>query len=219
MDNITNKNIADIREDYRMFSLNEEDVGECPFSFFEKWFDEAQKSQITEVNAMSLATISKDGTPHLRTVLLKGLEENSFVFFTNYQSQKGQNIAHNQNVALLFFWKELERQVRIEGKAVKLSEEASIAYFNSRPKESRLGAIASPQSQKIANRTVLEEAMTNLQVSYQDNENIEKPAHWGGYKVIAQKIEFWQGRSNRLHDRIVFEQNHSGKWDKYRIAP
>lgn len=219
MDNNKNRSIADIRQDYRLFSLNESDVGEDPFVFFEKWFAEAQDSQIFEVNAMSIATVSEDGSPHLRTVLLKGLEDNHFVFFTNYSSQKGRNIAHNPKVALLFFWKELERQVRIEGIATKLPEEASIAYFNSRPKESRLGAIASPQSQKIDSRDILEKEMTQLREKFNNEEIIPKPQHWGGYKVKAQKIEFWQGRSNRLHDRIVFELNADAIWAKYRIAP
>jgi pyridoxamine 5'-phosphate oxidase len=211
--------IAQIREDYSLATLDETVAGDNPIFLFEKWFKEAEAAAIIDVNAMSLATIDATLQPHLRTVLLKGIEDNGFVFYTNYQSKKGQDISHNNKVALLFFWKELQRQIRIEGIASKLSEVVSDQYFNSRPRGSKIGAIASPQSQVLADREHLEQAVATLQQKYIDTEMIPRPLYWGGYTVHPSKMEFWQGRSNRLHDRIVFELDSSENWKKYRIAP
>jgi len=221
--------ISKIRADYQMASLNETEAGDDPLLFFQKWFRQAEEAGITEVNAMTLATANVWGLPSARIVLLKGLDEEGFIFYTNYESEKGRQIADEQSVALLFFWKELERQVRIEGTAVKLPAAESDAYFHSRPRGSQISAVASPQSQVIESREVLEDKVRELERRYEGQE-IPRPEHWGGYKVIPEKIEFWQGRKNRLHDRIVFfrePETDNGEdalpgyssWEKYRIAP
>ena len=221
--------ISEIRADYRMASLDETEVGDDPLLFFQKWFRQAEEAGITEVNAMTLATANVWGLPSARIVLLKGLDEEGFTFYTNYESEKGRQIADEQSVALLFFWKELERQVRIEGIAQKVPPADSDAYFHSRPKGSQISAVASPQSQVIENRETLEQKVKELEALYADSE-VPRPAHWGGYKVIPEKIEFWQGRANRLHDRIVFfrePETDNGEdavpgysnWEKFRIAP
>lgn len=209
--------IADIRKDYQLKSLSEVDVAKNPFTQFALWWDEAVASAIDEVNAMALSTVSSEGKPSSRIVLLKGYDEQGFVFFTNYNSDKGKQIEEQRYVSLLFFWKELERQVRIEGMATKIAAEASDAYFNSRPAGSRLGAWASPQSQKIENRTVLEHELERVAAQY-GSENIPRPSHWGGYCVLPSRIEFWQGRSSRLHDRILYE-NVDSVWQISRLAP
>lgn len=209
--------IADIRKDYQLKSLSEHEVDENPFIQFSVWWNEAVQSDIIEVNAMTLSTVTATGKPSSRIVLLKGYDEQGFVFFTNYSSDKGQQISQNHFAALLFFWKELERQIRIEGVVSKVSDEESDAYFNSRPLGSRLGAWASPQSQKIADREVLNKELMKFTEQF-DQENIPRPAHWGGYRVKPTKIEFWQGRSNRLHDRILYEQVNEN-WQISRLAP
>jgi pyridoxamine 5'-phosphate oxidase len=209
--------IADIRKDYQLKSLSEYEVDQNPFTQFSVWWNEAVQSEIDEVNAMALSTVTSVGKPSSRIVLLKGYDEQGFVFFTNYSSDKGQQLAQNNFAALLFFWKELERQVRIEGVVSKVSEEESDAYFNSRPLGSRLGAWASPQSQKISDREVLNKELTKFTEQF-DQENIPRPAHWGGYRVRPNRIEFWQGRSNRLHDRILYEQDNDN-WQISRLAP
>lgn len=212
-----------------MAALDEKETGDAPITFFRKWFQQAEAATITEVNAMTLATANIWGMPSARTVLLKGIEDDGFLFFTNYESEKGRQIADEQSVALLFFWKELERQVRIEGIAIKIPATDSAAYFHSRPRGSQISAAISPQSQVIPNREALETAVKALEEKY-EGMPIPYPEHWGGYKVIPEKIEFWQGRSNRLHDRIIFfrepEQDNGedqipgyGNWEKYRIAP
>lgn len=210
--------IAGIRADYRKDSLREDQVGTDPVAFFRKWFHEAEVAGITEVNAMTLATVNASGMPSARIVLLKGLEEDSFVFFTNYDSNKGGQMADNPNAALLFFWKELERQVRVEGRVEKIPAAESEAYFHSRPKGSQISALASPQSQVIGNRDILEEKVKSLESQYASGE-VPRPEHWGGYRVIPAKIEFWQGRHNRLHDRIVFSGSTSEGWTIQRLAP
>lgn len=209
--------IAAIRKDYQMAALDEAVAGQDPLVFFAQWFGEAEKAGADEVNAMTLATVDEAGKPHARIVLLKGLDEQGFVFYTNYESAKGRDMEANASVALVFFWKELERQVRVEGRVEKVSEAESDAYFRSRPFGSRIGAWASPQSQQLADRASLEKHYEELAREWEGKEP-DRPDHWGGYRVLPQKIEFWQGRSSRLHDRIVFEQKNGG-WERYRLAP
>jgi len=211
-------NLSSIRLDYSKGELDENTVHENPMQQFGLWMEEALKSEVMEPTAMVLATVSKDSKPSARVVLLKEVEKDGFIFFTNYESKKGQQIADNSNVAITFFWKELERQVRIEGKAVKINPELSDQYFQSRPYQSRLGAAASPQSQKVDSRDVLEKAKEELKAQYPD-ENIPRPANWGGYKVIPEAFEFWQGRRSRLHDRVFYERENEGKWLISRLAP
>jgi len=223
------EHLAKIRADYQMATLSETEVGSDPLLFFQKWFSQAEEAGITEVNAMTLATANMWGMPSARIVLLKGLDEEGFTFFTNYDSEKGRQIADEDSVALLFFWKELERQVRIEGTARKVSATESDDYFHSRPKGSQISAAASPQSEIISDRSVLEKKVQELEQQYAEQE-VPRPEHWGGYKVFPEKIEFWQGRSNRLHDRIVFfrepeTDNGEGElpgysqWETFRLAP
>ena len=213
-----NLNIADIRQDYRLSVLDEDVVGDDPVSFFQKWFTDAENAQITEVNAMTLATADGNGIPHARIVLLKGLDKDDFVFFTNYDSAKGNELNANPFAALVFFWKELERQVRIEGRIEKIATAESDAYFQSRPAGSRIGAWASPQSQEITDRNILDLNYTRYENEFSQIE-IPRPPHWGGYKVIPNHIEFWQGRSSRMHDRILFVRNETGAWIRSRLAP
>ena len=211
------KEIADIRYDYQLQSLNREDVAANPFDQFDKWWNDAVNSEIYEVNAMTLATATKDGKPSARIVLLKDYDEKGFVFFTNYNSHKGSELAENPFAALVFFWKELERQVRIEGSIEKVSSQESDDYFYSRPTGSRIGAWASPQSTVIENRNLLEE---NVKIfSEKFGEEIPRPTHWGGYRVIPNVIEFWQGRSSRMHDRICYRKELDGNWVIERLAP
>ncbi len=210
-------NIADIRMDYMLAALDEETAGTDPIAFFSKWFKEAESARITEINAMTLATADAQNRPHARIVLLKGLDDRGFIFFTNYDSAKGQHIAENPNVSLLFFWKELERQVRIDGRIEKVPAEESDIYFHSRPEGSRLGAWASPQSREIPHRNILELNYSKYEAEF-SGIKIPRPAHWGGYIVIPERIEFWQGRSSRMHDRILFKRNGSS-WHRSRLAP
>lgn len=211
-------NIADIRTDYKMQSLTEADVAATPKLQFDKWWDDAVKSDILEVNAMTLATADKDGVPAARIVLLKGYDEKGFVFFTNYNSAKGNELAENSNACLVFFWKELERQVRITGTTQKISTEESIAYFNSRPDGSKIGAWASPQSLVVAGKAWLKETFDYYAERFKHGE-IPKPPHWGGYRVTPFKAEFWQGRPSRMHDRILYTQQTGGSWKIERLAP
>lgn len=213
---IMNKSIADIRKEYKLQTLDEKDVSANPFDQFTKWWDEASESNIDEINAMTLATADKSGKPSARVVLLKGFDENGFVFFTNYTSTKGRELAENPYCSLVLFWKELQRQVCIEGTVEKLSAGKSDEYFNSRPAGSRIGAWASPQSQPIENRKILDENIAKYQQQF--GEQIPRPVHWGGYCVNPYRIEFWQGRTSRLHDRIMYEWK-EGRWVIYRLAP
>lgn len=210
--------IADIRTEYKRHALNESDVSADPIKQFGLWWTEAISSQIDEVNAMTLATASADGLPAARIVLLKGYDEAGFVFFTNYQSFKGQQLAENPRACLVFFWKELERQVRITGLIEKVTAEESDTYFSSRPESSRIGAWASPQSQVIANREILEQNEADLTKSFA-GKPIPRPLHWGGYRVKPVTIEFWQGRPSRLHDRISYTLQENGHWLIERLAP
>lgn len=211
------KNIADIRKDYQLAVLDEQATGDDPFAFFHRWFHEAQEADANEVNAMTLATVNASGKPHARIVLLKGLDDKGFVFFTNYNSDKGKDIEENKHVSVVFFWKELERQVCIEGVAERVSAEESDTYFYSRPTGSQIGAWSSPQSQIINSRDILEQ--NYLQYEKEFAGNIPRPQHWGGYRIIPHSIEFWQGRSNRMHDRIIFSRNPNDTWIKNRLAP
>lgn len=210
--------IADIRRDYKLQSLQEKDVADQPIAQFDRWWKDAIESELDEVNAMTLATADATGAPSARIVLLKGYDERGFVFFTNYNSKKGQDIAANPRVSLVFFWKELERQVNISGSIEKLSVAESDAYFQSRPVGSRIGAWCSPQSTVIADRQILEDNITKYQTQFGDGP-IPKPDHWGGYLVQPNTVEFWQGRSSRLHDRIKYRKNDQGLWIIERLAP
>ncbi|MBW7913910.1 MAG: pyridoxamine 5'-phosphate oxidase [Taibaiella sp.] len=212
------KDIADIRNEYQLAALDEATVGDDPIAFFTQWFIEAQKAEVDEVNAMALATCSPENIPHTRIVLLKGLEEDEFVFYTNYNSSKGKDIEHNPNVSLLFFWKELERQVRIQGIAAKIPIEKSEEYFHSRPTGSQVGAWASAQSTIIPDRNTLDDNYSRLEQEYM-GKRIPRPEHWGGYAVKPVSIEFWQGRISRLHDRILFTRQQETAWTKVRLAP
>ena len=213
-----NNNIADIRREYRLQTLSETDVQANPIKQFHKWWNEALMSEIAEVNAMTLATATLAGKPSARIVLLKGYDESGFVFFTNYHSSKGLELAENPFASLVFFWNELERQVRIEGTVEKTTSNESDLYFHSRPVESRIGAWASPQSKVIASREVIEENVRELQKSFEGKE-IDRPPHWGGYIVKPTLIEFWQGRPGRLHDRIQFTAQEDRSWKIERLAP
>lgn len=210
--------IADIRKDYKLRSLLEKDVDANAIRQFDKWWQEAIHSEIDEVNAMTLATASADGIPAARIVLLKGYDERGFVFFTNYDSFKGLQLAENPRACLVFFWKELERQVRITGLVEKVSAEESDTYFNSRPEGSRIGAWASPQSQVIESREWLEEREKTLVKDF-TGKPLSRPAHWGGYRVKPINIEFWQGRPSRLHDRIQYALQGDNSWTIERLAP
>ncbi len=209
--------IEDIRKEYKLHSLLENGVDADPIRQFHQWWNEATLSNIEEPNAMTLATSNKNGKPSARIVLLKGLSNDGFVFYTNYESRKGDELKENPFASLLFFWKELERQVRIEGTVTKTSEEKSIDYFVSRPELSKIGAWSSPQSSVIPDRDHLEKNVTKYQQQFGDGE-IPKPPHWGGYKVKPTLIEFWQGRPSRLHDRLQYTLNNE-KWIIERLAP
>lgn len=210
--------VADIRRDYSLKTLNETDVDASPFAQFENWWQEAQASSIDEVNAMTLATASLDGVPAARIVLLKGYDEKGFVFFTNYESYKGQQLAENPRASLLFFWKELERQIRITGMVEKIAGEESDAYFLSRPVGSQIGAWASPQSHVITDRSWLENKVKEIEEKFKQ-QPLSRPEHWGGYRVKPVIVEFWQGRSSRLHDRIQYTLQDNGSWTIERLAP
>ena len=211
-------NIADIRKDYKLQSFSEIDSLPDPFAQFGKWWKEALDAGVDEVNAMTLATASADGMPDARIVLLKGFDAAGFTFFTNYDSAKGAQLLENPRASLVFFWKELERQIRISGLVVMVSEAESDAYFNSRPEGSRIGAWASPQSQTIESREWLEENERKMREQFPDG-MIGRPPHWGGYRVKPTRIEFWQGRPSRLHDRILYSLQTKGNWKIQRLAP
>jgi pyridoxamine 5'-phosphate oxidase len=209
-------NIADIRKDYALKRLDESDVDADPFKQFHAWLREALAAEVPEPTAMTLATVDGEGSPSARIMLLKALDERGFVFYTNYESRKGRELAARPRACLTFFWKELERQVRIEGSVEKVSAAESDEYFASRPLGSRIGAWASTQSATIASRPWLEARVQAAQAQY--GENPPRPPHWGGYRVIPDWIEFWQGRQSRLHDRIAFTREASG-WVVSRLSP
>ena len=213
-----NVSIANLRRNYSLRELNEVDVDPDPCRQFQCWFDEAIAAQLPEPNAMTLATATRDGTPTARVVLLKGLDESGFVFYTNYKSHKGEELAQNPKAAIVFWWAELERQIRIQGQVEKVSSQESEDYFHSRPVGSQLSAWVSQQSQVIPNRAVLEQRLQELTQHYQ-NQPIPRPPHWGGYRLIPNAIEFWQGRPNRLHDRLLYKRLEDGNWKIERLSP
>jgi len=210
--------LAAMRTDYAQSSLSETDVLADPVAQFQKWFAEAVKAQVVEPNAMDLATVSPDGKPSSRIVLIKQFDERGFTWYTNYHSDKGRQLEHNPHAALLFFWRELERQVRIEGTVVKTSAAESDEYFNVRPVQSRLSAIASEQSAPIASRAALESNYAAVAAAIGDAPP-PRPEHWGGYRLQPERIEFWQGRRSRFHDRIVYTRGADGQWRMQRLQP
>ena len=210
--------LAAMRTDYVQSSLSETDVLADPIAQFQKWFAEAVNAQVMEPNAMDLSTVSPDGKPSSRIVLIKQFDERGFTWYTNYNSDKGQHLQHNPNAALLFFWRELERQVRIEGTVVKTTAAESDEYFNVRPLQSRLSAIASQQSAPIADRAALESNYEAVAAAVGDAQP-PRPAHWGGYRLQPERIEFWQGRRSRFHDRIVYTRGADGQWSMQRLQP
>ena len=211
------KRIEQIRRDFVKEELSEEAVHDNPIEQFKEWFEHALSADLLDANAMTLATSTKEGKPSSRIVLLKGIDEQGFRFYTNYKSRKGQELQDNPHAALCFYWAPLERQVRIEGTAEKLSRSLSEAYFNQRPRLSRLGAWASHQSAKIASRKELEERFSDIKDRF-ENKDVPLPDFWGGFRLVPQRVEFWQGRRGRMHDRICYEM-HNEQWDIFRLSP
>ena len=210
-------NLADLRKDYSLAGLLEKDLARDPFRQFEKWFQEVEAAKITEPNAMVLSTCGEDKKPSSRTVLLKGADGRGFVFYTNYQSEKARDLDNNPNASLLFHWIGLERQVIVEGTVTKVAREESEAYFHSRPVLSQLGAWASQQSTIVSSREVLEQNMKAAEAKYA-GQKIPLPPHWGGYRLAPETVEFWQGRRNRLHDRLRYRKISDG-WTIERLSP
>ena len=208
---------ANLRKEYTRAGLSRSDVDPDPMVQFHEWFEETLAADLHEPNAMILATATQDGRPSARTVLLKGYDRRGFVFYTNYEGRKAHELEANPACALLFYWGELERQVRIEGHANRLPDEESDAYFASRPRGSRLGAWASQQSRPVEHRSVLEERIRALEAEYESRE-VPRPPFWGGYRVYPEVVEFWQGRQNRLHDRLVYHRTRGG-WKMERLQP
>jgi pyridoxamine 5'-phosphate oxidase len=213
-----NKSLAALRRNYSLRGLKESDLDPDPFKQFHTWFNDALNANLLEPNAMILATATRDGKPSARTVLLKAFDERGFVFYTNYESRKGRDLAENPFASLVFLWTELERQVRIEGSVEKCSAEESDTYFQSRPLGSRLGAVVSQQSQVISGREVLETGLKELMTQYADGD-VPRPEFWGGYRIRPTSFEFWQGRPNRLHDRLHYTLVEDGSWRIERLSP
>ncbi len=214
-----NQDVADLRRDYHLQELSETEADLDPIAQFANWFETAIKAQVPDPNGMTLATVGLTGKPASRVVLLKGFDRQGFVFYTNYHSRKSQELEAHPWAALNFWWVALERQVRIEGRAEKVSAVESDAYFHSRPRDSQLGAWASPQSEVISDRQVLEQSLFDLEEKYAGQELIPRPDHWGGWRIVPEAIEFWQGRSSRLHDRLLYQLQTDGTWLRSRLSP
>lgn len=211
--------ISELRKDYALLGLRRADLDPDPLRQFIKWLEEAIAASLPEPNAMTIATADQKGRPSARTVLLKGIDQRGFVFYTNYQSRKACEISDNPAVALVFYWDGLERQVCVAGEAARLSDEESEAYFQERPRASRLAAWASTQSETLANREALEEKMNQLIERYPEGQPVPKPPSWGGYLVRPERVEFWQGRPNRLHDRFSYTRQGGNAWTIVRLSP
>jgi len=214
---INTEQIQELRRNYKLKSLDQKDVNENPFEQFSEWFEATLNSSLPEPNAMILATASKDGKPSVRTLLLKGFDDRGFIFYTNYNSRKGKEIEENNNASMLFFWAELERQIRIEGKVEKISPDESYKYFKTRPYKSRVGAWASDQSETITSRLVIIKKFIKFLLKFH-SKDIPLPPFWGGYILKPDVFEFWQGRANRLHDRVRYMKE-NGKWKIERLSP
>ena len=210
--------LADMRKDYSLAGLLEKDLAKNPFRQFEQWFQEAEAAKIAEPNAMTLATTGRDGRPAARTMLLKGCDGHGFVFYTNFESRKGRELDANPRAALLFPWVAMERQILIEGPVARVSREVAEAYFHSRPRGSQLAAWASPQSTTVAGRAVLEESYRVVDKKY-EGRTVPLPPNWGGFRLAPETVEFWQGRRNRLHDRLRYRREPGGDWVVERLAP
>jgi pyridoxamine 5'-phosphate oxidase len=207
-----------VREDYSLAGLSEEDAGDEPFTLLRRWVEEAIAADLYDPTAMVVSTVAADGRPSSRMVLCKGFDESGLVFFSNYESRKGQELAEHPDCALLFPWHPLQRQVRVEGTASRVGAGESDEYFASRPRPSQLGAWASPQSEPVPSREALDERLDQVEASY-DGSEVPRPPHWGGFRVAVRSVEFWQGRKGRLHDRVVFERREDGSWVRLRLAP
>jgi pyridoxamine 5'-phosphate oxidase len=210
--------LRSIGKTYDATGLSKKNAHNTPILLFSEWFRQSLKEAPDQVNTMTLSTVSKEGVPSSRLVLLKHFDEQGFVFYTNYTSRKARELADNPRASLNFWWESFFRQVRIEGSAAKISAKESDRYFQSRDRESQLGAWASPQSQVIESREILEQKVEALKAQYQGNE-VPRPPHWGGYRIVPDKIEFWQGRLNRLHDRFLYTRKVDGSWQRDRLAP
>lgn len=214
-----NQDVANLRRDYHLRELSEAEADPDPIAQFADWFETAIKAQVPDPNGMTLATVGLTGKPASRVVLLKGYDRQGFVFYTNYHSRKSQELAAHPWAALTFWWVALERQVRIEGRAEKISAAESDAYFHSRPRDSQLGAWASPQSEVISDRQILVQNLLDLEKKYAEQSLIPRPAHWGGWRIVPEAIEFWQGRSSRLHDRLLYQLQSDRTWLRSRLSP
>lgn len=214
-----NRDIHHLRENYTKGSLDTKDVAKDPIAQFRVWFEQAQAGEVKEPNAMILSTVSADLRPHARTMLLKEVSDNGFVFYTNYNSAKALDIEHSPYVSLTFLWLDMERQVRVEGKVSKISQSRSEKYYHSRPRGSQIGAWVSPQSEIVESREWLENQNKLAQERFADTEVIPLPPHWGGYEIIPDYVEFWQGRPSRLHDRIAYVADGADAWNIHRLAP
>jgi pyridoxamine-phosphate oxidase len=213
------KEISALRENYTLSKLGRADLSTDPMDQFRKWFDDALSAEILEPNAMVLATLNKDNYPSSRVVLIKEIENDGIIFYTNYRSQKAQDIENNPKVSVTFLWKEIQRQVRVEGIVTKVSREQSANYFNKRPRASQIGAWTSVQSSIIDSREELEKRKAEIEEKYKDSETIPLPLDWGGYKITATAYEFWQGRRSRLHDRFRYEKGGDESWEIFRLSP
>ncbi|MHA7100803.1 pyridoxamine 5'-phosphate oxidase [Roseivirga pacifica] len=211
-------NLADLRREYSLASLDIDSVDKDPMAQFRKWFEEAQKSELLEPNAMVVSTVDAEGQPFQRTVLMKAMDEKGIVFYTNYASRKAKQLGENPKISLLFPWYGLERQVAVVGTAEKVSTKESLQYFSSRPYGSQLGAWVSQQSKVISSRSVLEVKLAEMKRKFKEGK-VPLPDFWGGYRIIPESIEFWQGRQSRLHDRLIYEKDKSGNWNISRMAP